>query len=171
MANPQKENGNTQIANELLEQLVQRGLLGTEYQIVFFVIRKTYGWHKKEDVISFSQFKLGTNLSRTTINKTLKNLVLKKILVKRSIPARQQIAYKFNKNWDEWLVHPNGLVQQKMTTSTLVRLKPVQRGVHTKETTKENKKDLILRKQKTENIKNQLRQRWGKKGQLNERSN
>lgn len=157
----QLENGQfTRIKNELLEQLVHTALLASEYQIVIFVIRKTYGWNKKSDIISFSQFHKGTGLSKTTINKTLKNLILKKILVRRGVQGKQEIAYEFNKYYEQWLVHPSGLVQNKMTTSTLVRLKPVQRGVHTKDNTKENKKEMNL---KAKEAYKQLREKFGKK--------
>ena len=67
MANPQKENGYTAIANEVLEQLVKAGLLGSELSMAIFVIRKTWGFQKKEDIISFSQFEKGLNISRMTI--------------------------------------------------------------------------------------------------------
>lgn len=109
MANPQKENGYTAIANELLEQLVKACLLGSEYKIVLFVIRKTYGFHKKEDKISLSQFQEGTDLSRVTVVKTLKNLIIKGILVKSPI-----LAYKVNKDWEKWkLVNTLILVKSK----------------------------------------------------------
>jgi phage replication O-like protein O len=149
----QLEDGHTRINNEVLEQLVKRGLLGSEVSLIFFVIRKTWGWGKKEDIISLTQFEKGLNLSRHTVIDTIKNLVLKKILVKRSIPDRQEIAYKFNKYWKEWLVNPTALVQNKMTTSAVERLKLVKRSAHTKETTKENKKGLEIIARYREQIK------------------
>ena len=51
MANPQKENGFTPIANELLEQIIASGLNGNEMAVTFFIIRKTYGFQKKQDEI------------------------------------------------------------------------------------------------------------------------
>ena len=106
MASPQTENGHTKIANELLEQLVKTAILGSEFQIVLFVIRKTYGYQKKEDRISLTQFEKWTGLSRATVNKGLKNLVLRNILVKTAIPT-----YKFNKDWETWVVKPVKLVK------------------------------------------------------------
>lgn len=134
----------TRIVNEVLEQLVKGCLLGSEYQVVLFVIRKTWGYNKKEDVISFSQFILGTGLSRETINKTLKNLVLKKILVKRCGLGKQQISYKFNKYWKEWLVNPHGLVKSNAKTSQLNIEKLVKAGRHTKDNTKDKQKKEIF---------------------------
>lgn len=106
MASPQKENGFTAIANEILEQLVKACLLGSEYQLVYFVIRKTYGFHKKEDKISLTQFELGTNLSRPTVVKSLKNLVSRKILLRS-----ENLKYKFNKDHETWVVKAPLLVK------------------------------------------------------------
>lgn len=142
----QIENGHTKIVNEVLEQLVKRCLLGSEYQVILFVIRKTWGWQKKEDIISLTQFELGTGLSRHTIIDAIKRLESKKILVKRSILGKQQIAYKFNKYHQQWLVNTTAPVQNKMPTSAIERLKLVKRSAHTKETTKENKKEFLKTK-------------------------
>ena len=81
MANPQKENGNTQIANEILDALTQAGLNGTELAIVLHVIRKTYGWHKKCDRISFTQFEKQLKKSRPTISDNIQSLLVKKLLL------------------------------------------------------------------------------------------
>lgn len=136
----QLEDGHTRINNEVLEQLVKSSLLGSEYQVILFVIRKTWGWGKREDFISLTQFEKGTGLSRPTITKTIKNLVSKKILVKGSSLATQQIAYRFSKYYNQWLVNTPQLVKDKSQTSKEKLQKLVKGGLHTKETTKENKK-------------------------------
>lgn len=116
MASPQKENGFTPIANEILEQLVKIHLLGAEISMVFFVIRKTWGYQKKEDIISFSQFQKGIGISRMTISKTIKNLVSRKILVKTPLLGGN-MSFKFNKDYDKWLVKTPLLVKSKWVTS------------------------------------------------------
>jgi len=112
VANPQTENGFTKIANEVFEELVKTALLGSEFQICFFVIRKTYGFNKKEDRISLTQFEKGTNLSRPTVVKSLKNLVSRNIL-KRS----ESLIYKFNKDYESWVVNTALLVKHNDATS------------------------------------------------------
>ena len=97
MANPQKENGYTSIANEIIEHLVILHLLGSEWDIIMFFLRKTYGYQKKEDWISLGQFQKATGLSRMTVVKCLKNLVVKGVLVKAPL-----LGYKFNKDWELW---------------------------------------------------------------------
>lgn len=112
MASPQTENGYTKIADELLEQLVKAALLGAEYSIVFFIIRKTYGYDKKKDWISFTQFEKATGLSRPTVNKSLKNLVAKGIVVKTAL-----LEYSLQKDWEKWVVNPALLVKHAFSTS------------------------------------------------------
>ena len=51
MTNVQLENGYIQIANEVLEHLASIKFDGTEFRLIFFLLRKTWGWKKKEDKI------------------------------------------------------------------------------------------------------------------------
>jgi phage replication O-like protein O len=98
VASPQKENGYTAIANEIIEHLSFPGISGSEYRILLVVIRKTYGFQKKSDRISLSQFQIATQMNRAQAVETLKELVHKRILVK------EENRYRFNKNWEEWVV-------------------------------------------------------------------
>jgi len=107
MANPQKENGYTAIANEIIEHLVKVRLPPSEKDIIFFVIRKTYGFHKKEDRISLTQFQLGTDLSRPTVVKSLKNLLVRNMLIKSGLLLR------FNKDYESWVVNTHLLVNRR----------------------------------------------------------
>ena len=76
MANPQKENGYLSIANEIVDRLIGLGLSGREYEVVLFVIRKTYGFNKKEDRIAISQFERGLGIHRSTACKLINSLVV-----------------------------------------------------------------------------------------------
>lgn len=116
MASPQTENGYTRIANEILERLVNTPLLGAEFQVIWHIIRKTYGYQKKQDILSLSQFQKATGLSRPTIVKTIKNLVTRKMIVKVYLPE-DKIAFSFNKNYDEWVVNTSKLVKGKWVAS------------------------------------------------------
>lgn len=116
MANPQKENGFTPIANEILEKLVNISLLGSEFQILLFIIRKTYGYQKKADRISLTQFEKGTGISRPTVVKTLKNLMAKGLIVKICLPGGN-IGYSFIKDHENWVVKTHLLVKGKWETS------------------------------------------------------
>ena len=61
MANPQAENGHTDIANEIVEALARTRISGTETQLLWVIFRKTYGWHKKEDEISYERAMVSRN--------------------------------------------------------------------------------------------------------------
>lgn len=111
MASPQKENGYTQIANEILEHLSFAGITGSEYRIIHVVLRKTYGFHKHKDRISLSQFQLFTGMNRAHAVRTINSLVHKRILVK------ENGVYRFNKNWEEWVVSKRVPSTQTDTTS------------------------------------------------------
>lgn len=137
MANPQKENGFTPIAHEILESLVKACLLGSEYQVVFFVLRKTYGWNKKHDIISLTQFEKGTGLSRPTVVKTLKNVLIKNLLVKTLLPSGKY-AFSLNKDYETWVVKAPLLVKSK--------------GVYSKYALTETSKDALTYNRKKETI-------------------
>ena len=98
MASPQIENGFTRVANEILEHLTLPGINGSEYRIAIFVIRKTYGFGKKKDKISLTQFQKGTSMKRVNAVRTIQSLVVKRILLKEGS------SYVFNKNWEDWVV-------------------------------------------------------------------
>lgn len=147
MANPQKENGYTPIANEVLEAIICSGLNGAELSVLLYVIRKTYGYQKKEDEISLSQFLKKIPVSKPTICKALKTLQLVKILllVKKGKHIKCANKYCFNKNYDEWqLVKKTKLVKFSKRTSKENDTKLVKKTLHTKER-KENiqKKNII----------------------------
>jgi len=74
MANPQLENGYTRIANELLEAIIRFPFNGSQLRLFLFLIRKTYGYQKKVDNISISQFVKATGLNRRTVVRELKRL-------------------------------------------------------------------------------------------------
>lgn len=126
MASPQVKNGYTRIANDLLEKIMSSGLNGTEMSVVLFVIRKTYGFGKKEDAISISQFAKAIPVTRPAICNALKVLKVVKILllVKKGNSAKRSNLYTFNKNYDEWqLVKKSKLVKKSLHTKERLQKK------------------------------------------------
>ena len=55
MSKPQKENGYSPIANELLEAICVYANIGTRARIMFYVVRGTYGWSRKTIKTSWTQ--------------------------------------------------------------------------------------------------------------------
>ncbi len=141
----QIEGGNyTRIVNKVIEQLVKQPLLGAELAICLFIIRKTYGFQKKEDEISLTQFEQGTGRSRPTIVKALKNLQLVNIvkLVKKGDSRISSNCWSFNKYYHTWkLVKQSELVKHRVLTSKEIDKKLVKTAKHTKENYKRNTKE------------------------------
>ena len=101
MANPQKENGHIDIANEIAHALMLLKINGVQSRLLWVIWRKTYGWHKKQDKISISQFRLLTKLNYQLISRELRNLTKRRIIiVKGSLGKTKE--YIFQKNYEEW---------------------------------------------------------------------
>lgn len=96
MANPQKENGFTPIANELLEALANILLTAYEYKALLIIIRNTYGYKRKEWTIKkwkdFEKIGIGTSHIKRTIN----------MLSGRDIISVSGKTIRFNKDYETW---------------------------------------------------------------------
>ena len=140
-ATPQTDKGFIRIAtgnseNDILMALAGAKLGGTEISIILCIIRKTWGWSKKEDWISLTQFEKYTKRSRQTIVNAINQLVKKNILVKKTIPGIKTV-YGFNKNFSSWehqLVKKTVPVQKTSTTSKENCTGLVKKTIPTKDT-------------------------------------
>ncbi len=103
MASPQKEEGFTAIANELLEHIVQAKLNGTQLRVLLFVIRRTYGFQQKSAELSLSFIANGVGIHRNSVHTTLKQLEAMKIIriTHKTATAPQKIAVE--KDYQKWL--------------------------------------------------------------------
>lgn len=133
----QIENGNfTRIINPLIEQLIKIPFKGCELAVALFIIRRTYGFQKKQDEISLTQFQKGLERSRQTIVTALKNLRLVNVarLVKRGSVKNDGNVWEINKYYDTWkLVNVARLVKRNAKPSLTERLNLVKTARHTKE--------------------------------------
>lgn len=89
--------GFVRIANELLEAVMISDLSKRELKILLAIIRKTYGWGKAKDKISYSQFEELTGIKSNHISTTLKTLTARKIVLK------QDYYYSVNRLINDWL--------------------------------------------------------------------
>jgi len=71
MANPQTENGYVRIATELLDALCMIHLPGRAWQVFNSILRKTYGYNKKEDWITVSQIEAMTGATTRDVRRAL----------------------------------------------------------------------------------------------------
>jgi phage replication O-like protein O len=116
MANPQKENGYTPIANEILEELVKLPLNGTQLRIVCVVWRFTYGFSRKEHELSetFILRALGLNKGQLRqVKRELKALIDSKILLVVKEPTFNRTrVIAFNKNYDDWCLNKHQVTKK-----------------------------------------------------------
>ena len=102
MANPQKENGYTAIANELFDVLISFRIPGELRQVFDAIIRKTYGYNKKEDSIANSQIIVATGLKKGNVSRSLKRLIKSKLVIKTdNFTTGHKL--KINKDYSEWI--------------------------------------------------------------------
>lgn len=106
MASPQPEDGYTRIANELIEALVRFRIPGQELRVVLAIARKTYGYGKKQDTISYGQIAQMTDIPRPKVIKHVKSLVSKKVLGSTHQGTRKPLTLWINKDYETWLPSP-----------------------------------------------------------------
>lgn len=97
----QLENGYTKIANELYEAWAKIRIPGEAEQVLKVIIRKTYGFNKKEDFISLSQFVSATGLKRSNVVRAIKKLVQMRLIIKSDTTLTS--CYRIYKDFSRWL--------------------------------------------------------------------
>lgn len=107
MANPQKEDGYTSIANEIMEALARTAIPSEPRRILDLIFRQTYGYQNKLfDYISQSQFAKKTKVDRRHVFRALKWLE-KCNLIGSALSGDSGIRkYWIKKDWEEWKVSP-----------------------------------------------------------------
>ena len=88
--------GYTTFDNDILDYVMPLCKPHAVWKAVSFVIRKTIGWHKEEDVISLSQFMKGAGIaSRTTAISIMKKACELKFL--KRVESGQSYSYSLNR--------------------------------------------------------------------------
>lgn len=103
MANPQWENGYIKISSELWEALCKIRISGEARQMLDVIIRKTYGYNKKEDSISTSQFIEFTGLPNYAVHKARKKLIKMNLITITQKGNSQVLTYSFQKDYEKWI--------------------------------------------------------------------
>jgi len=146
---PQKENGFTPIANEIIEALMKVNLSAYESRVLWFLFRKTYGWSKKTDWITLSQFSECIGLDRRLIHRTIKSLSSKKMIVIYKDDTFK-IRYGFQKDYRKWKLsskkmtvinRDDGVSSKEMMGLSSIQL-PTKASI-TKETIQKKKKVVL----------------------------
>lgn len=100
-ASPQLEDGHVRIANELYDHILSFGFKGCQLKVVLAVLRKTYGYRKKEDDISASQIGEMCKIARQHVTTSLNTLALRNVITKR--PGRYGSIIGIQKNHRLWV--------------------------------------------------------------------
>ena len=106
MASPQTENGFTKIANELLEAIYKTRMSDYEHRVFMLIIRKTYGFSKKEDWISLSQIAAETSIRLSHTCRTINKLLARNMIKKENKLASVQ------KDYEQWVTQIGNLPKQ-----------------------------------------------------------
>ncbi len=103
MANPQKEDGYTPIANQLLEAVYGANFTATELKTILFIMRYTYGFSRKEHQFSLTFISKGVGVSKRYASSAIAKLIEDKVLivVKEHTDTQSRII-KLNKNYNLW---------------------------------------------------------------------
>ena len=133
MASPQKENGYTPIANDIMDALIAYRIPGEQMKCLLFILRKTYGFNKKRDAISLSQFVDATGLKKPNVVRSLSALLSKMIIgVIKSDNGMGHI-YEFIKDYDKWKPLSKKITVIKSDNASLSKVIPTKDN-----TTKDN---------------------------------
>lgn len=115
MASPQKENGWTGIAHEILEKTAQFQLSGLARAIIGIVWRETYGRKggPKTTQLSVNALVDKTGARKSTVAETVARLIKGNVLLQESGPDfRSMRRIGFNKDYETWTVRKYGTVRK-----------------------------------------------------------
>jgi len=119
MANPQADEF-TRISNELLERFCSIRVPGEAMQILLVVLRKTYGYNRKSDNISLTQFSELTNMKSFNCSRAIKKLEAMNLI---SVVRDKYISeYSIQKDYDKWkpiIYKTNSITHDSITEDTI----------------------------------------------------
>lgn len=104
MASPQKERGYVPIANELLDAICRADLSKQELKVLLCIIRFTYGYNRKQALISLNTIQKYTSIRRSHISETVSTLIDKNIIVTMDSSYTQPRTYEVQKDYEKWAV-------------------------------------------------------------------
>lgn len=117
-ASPQLENGHTRISNELLEAIIKYHFCATELNIIWFIARNTYGWQRKEAIISYGMIAKGIDADIRYVKRMVNRLIKNGVIFKEKIDNQNLLG--LNKNYKSWGLWITDNLDVQKTTSTVV---------------------------------------------------
>ncbi len=98
MANPQCENGYLRFASELWDAICRIRIPGEARQVFDVIARQTYGYNKKDNVITLTEFVLATKMKKSNVSRAIRQLLAMNLIIKDNDIAR----YSINKDYNTW---------------------------------------------------------------------
>jgi phage replication O-like protein O len=99
---PQKENGFTAIAHEILENAAMYKLNGTQFRILLLVWRYTYGFGRTQADLAVSFLAKGLNVNQRQIQRELTAMIEMGLLIEVQKPSfNKRRIIKFNKSFSQ----------------------------------------------------------------------
>ena len=98
--NPDVRDGHIDIANEMAEAFAKNRISGEEWQVLWVIIRHTWGWHKSWDKISLKQFSKETGIKKPNVLRALQKLITKNIIIKKD--NKNPYSWHVNSHYDTW---------------------------------------------------------------------
>ena len=96
-----------------------KDLGGSAFKVYIFILRKTKGWGKNQDHLSYSQIRDGCNISsRSTVGKALKELKDKGYvtIIKGDFEVPNKVVLNLDKVFEGWSKNCTTPLVQKMDT-------------------------------------------------------
>lgn len=117
--NPQLEEGHIRIANELFDAVLRAKLKYSTQTVLLAVMRKTYGYGKKEDDVSASQLGELCAMSRQHVTTALNELADRNIITKK--PGVYGTVVGVNKDYSKWVLGSpkQGQVSKSRTSKSM----------------------------------------------------
>lgn len=107
---PELSDGYGKIANEIMDALSATYMSSYESQFLWCLFRHTYGWSKKDDLITLSEVAASTGMHLSHVSRTKKKLLHRKIVTQTG----NKIA--FNKYYSQWVRLPKQVMLPKQVT-------------------------------------------------------
>ena len=112
MADVQKEYGYTALANNYIEALAKIRIPGEANQCLLVIFRKTWGWNKKKDEISLSQFVEKTGICKPHVCRALSILIEMNIITVTK-KGNGITEYSIQKDFEKWKPLPKKVTLPK----------------------------------------------------------
>lgn len=146
LASPQKENGYTPVANEILEQLVKLALNGTQLRIILIVWRYTYGFSRQKHDLSLNFIANAINCPKTQVKREIDRLISSKILIIESEASFNRTRkISFNKDYEVYRLDDSMLIRVLDTKKDTREYANQSTEQYTNQSTKKTKSKIKLK--------------------------